>query len=384
LLNGVLEADVVTATDYYPFGMSMPGRKFAQANSNYRFGFNGKEKDNSTGESNIDFGARIYDGKLGRWLSVDLEEAVYPSYTTYNFVLNCPIFYIDPDGNDVKDPNKIKYIDKGKGNVDHLRIMTRTDVWKKTVEPFAKGGMYDKNKIDLEFVNNLELKEPKDLDPLNYPFDNTAILGGTGILVKISGQKKLKDITTITQSEYDLVERFVVQVFVNEHIYGQHAAITLSHETGTHALTLGKFLNDFIEKKGDLRHFQEELKGMVSKSANDPKSDEDHKIIGSNTGVFQDLNLAYLQSLSKQSGVLTPITTSVIKHLPSPSATYYYLIPDNILNRAVGVANGMVAFYNTSSDIPNSYPKHTLFIDGSRYTERNPKSIVPEYKKDEK
>jgi len=42
--DGIIDyytADVVTANDYYPFGMQMPGRKFTQANSSYRYGFNG-------------------------------------------------------------------------------------------------------------------------------------------------------------------------------------------------------------------------------------------------------------------------------------------------------------------------------------------------------
>ena len=38
-------ADVVTATDYAPFGMQLVGRKFS-GSSSYRYGFNGKENDN--------------------------------------------------------------------------------------------------------------------------------------------------------------------------------------------------------------------------------------------------------------------------------------------------------------------------------------------------
>jgi RHS repeat-associated protein len=85
--------------NYYPFGSLMPGRSF-NANG-YRFGFNGKEKDdeidNVTG-SKLDFGARIYDSRLGRWLSIDPLAAKYPSLSAYNFVANNPIIYIDPDG----------------------------------------------------------------------------------------------------------------------------------------------------------------------------------------------------------------------------------------------------------------------------------------------
>ena len=41
--------------------MQMPGRKYNQANSNYRYGFNGKENDNEIkGEGNQqDYGLRI-------------------------------------------------------------------------------------------------------------------------------------------------------------------------------------------------------------------------------------------------------------------------------------------------------------------------------------
>jgi hypothetical protein len=39
------EAEVLSQQDYYPFGMQMPGREYNTAGS-YRYGFNGKEKDN--------------------------------------------------------------------------------------------------------------------------------------------------------------------------------------------------------------------------------------------------------------------------------------------------------------------------------------------------
>jgi hypothetical protein len=40
----------------------------------YRFGFNGKEKDDEVkGEgNNLDFGARIYNSKFRRWLSLSI------------------------------------------------------------------------------------------------------------------------------------------------------------------------------------------------------------------------------------------------------------------------------------------------------------------------
>ena len=96
-------ADVVTANDYYPFGSQMPGRKFSQPNSSYRYGFNGKEKDNEVkGEGNQqDYGMRIYDPRLGRFLSVDPITKKYPELTPYQFASNRCIQGIDIDGLEV-------------------------------------------------------------------------------------------------------------------------------------------------------------------------------------------------------------------------------------------------------------------------------------------
>jgi RHS repeat-associated protein len=77
--------------------MCLPSRKF-DAGSGYRYGFNGKENDNSSGEGNLDFGARIYDGRLGRWLSVDPLQKKYPNLSPYNFAADNPIVFVDPDG----------------------------------------------------------------------------------------------------------------------------------------------------------------------------------------------------------------------------------------------------------------------------------------------
>jgi len=91
-------ADIITANDYYSGGMQMPGRSFAVPNNNYRYGFNGKEKDPSITSGDYDFGARIYDGRIGRWLSIDPLQKKYPDLTPYNFAANNPILFIDPDG----------------------------------------------------------------------------------------------------------------------------------------------------------------------------------------------------------------------------------------------------------------------------------------------
>lgn len=97
--SGNFDAELVTATDYYPFGMILGGRNYA-ADGAHRYGFNGKENDNEVkGEGNQqDYGFRIYDTRIARFLSVDPLLKEYPWYTPYQFAGNMPIHAIDIDG----------------------------------------------------------------------------------------------------------------------------------------------------------------------------------------------------------------------------------------------------------------------------------------------
>ncbi len=80
----------------------MPGRKYSAASSSYRYGFNGKEKSYEIyGEGNsYDFGARIQDPRLGKWLSLDPLQRKYPNESHYTYVSNSPLLFMDPDGKD--------------------------------------------------------------------------------------------------------------------------------------------------------------------------------------------------------------------------------------------------------------------------------------------
>ena len=79
----------------------MPNRSLTLTDAGYRFGFNGKEKD-SDGEwgnsTHYDYGARIYDPNIGRWLSRDPLEYNFPWITPYAYANNNPVVLVDPDG----------------------------------------------------------------------------------------------------------------------------------------------------------------------------------------------------------------------------------------------------------------------------------------------
>ena len=75
--------------------------RYFSHNRSHRYGFNGKEMDNevkgSTG-TQYDYGFRIYDPRICKFLSVDPLTKSYPYYTPYQFAGNNPIKFIDLDG----------------------------------------------------------------------------------------------------------------------------------------------------------------------------------------------------------------------------------------------------------------------------------------------
>ncbi len=83
--------------------MLMEERSYTATARGYRFGFNGQEGDDEvSGEGNsLDFGARIYDSRLGRLLSVDAYHSKYPDISPYCFSLNNPLVFADPSGDTV-------------------------------------------------------------------------------------------------------------------------------------------------------------------------------------------------------------------------------------------------------------------------------------------
>jgi RHS repeat-associated protein len=94
-------AEVVSATDYSPFGAPLSGRTWYGDTSNkYRFHFNGHEADNEVygGNNVLDFGARIYNSRLGKFITLDPLQFKFPDMSPYCYAANSPIAMIDAKG----------------------------------------------------------------------------------------------------------------------------------------------------------------------------------------------------------------------------------------------------------------------------------------------
>ncbi|MCU0434637.1 MAG: hypothetical protein MUC87_14375 [Bacteroidia bacterium] len=88
---------------YSAFGAPLAGRTFSSPS--YKYGFNGKEKDGEmygSDGSSYDFGARMYDARVGRFLSVDPKASKNSELSTYSYAANSPLVLIDYDGEEYR------------------------------------------------------------------------------------------------------------------------------------------------------------------------------------------------------------------------------------------------------------------------------------------
>jgi RHS repeat-associated protein len=132
-------AVIMSAQDYYAFGMIKPGRKYNV--DGYRYGFNGKEKsDEISGQGvDYDYGFRIYDARVGRFLSVDPLSKEYPWNSTYAFAENDVIRSIDLDG--LEKLIVVEYYDKDNNKTKTVFLGIRDSKTKEAVNMNMKSAL---------------------------------------------------------------------------------------------------------------------------------------------------------------------------------------------------------------------------------------------------
>ena len=90
----------VQENQYDSWGVSLAGLDYSSPGIKplNQYQFNGKERQNDLGLAWSDYGARLYDGQLGRWHGVDPLADKMRRHSPYNYAFDNPIRFIDPDG----------------------------------------------------------------------------------------------------------------------------------------------------------------------------------------------------------------------------------------------------------------------------------------------
>jgi len=143
---------VLQTSDYYPFGL--PFNSYSRENTMPQdYKFNGKEEQTELNLGWLDFGARMYDPAIGRWMVVDPLAEKARRWSPYVFGYDNPIRFIDPDGMEATDPQQKDPKEKSAQDLKKAQEGKTVQDRVKNVDGSLKKGDYIKSGTVKELAN---------------------------------------------------------------------------------------------------------------------------------------------------------------------------------------------------------------------------------------
>jgi RHS repeat-associated protein len=267
-------------------GMILNGRSTDVAYLNAKYKFTGKERDVETGYDY--FGARYYDSRIGRWLVVDPLFEKHPEWSPYNYVLDNPLVFIDPNGQQVLVSDPFFNYGFGKGFLGTLESSV-TGLYGTVAHPLAAGERMWQSishpGATLEAMGSAvgnwagRLTSANPIESGEAFGEVAAIVGetliGTKGISKISSITKLNEVSELSTVEKLMsgVEKFTPgQLKMFERQLGESGIKSLLKSRSTFEMRLSKHLKDleiykeaggFTSKtETEIRNFQQQINAI--------------------------------------------------------------------------------------------------------------------------
>ena len=264
--DGVVnEKDIKQINNFYPFGLNMEGNWNGAAGSN-KYQYNGKEWNDDFGLGWNDYGARMYDPAMARWVTVDPLAEKMRRHSPYNYAFDNPTRFVDPDG---REPQKKE------GPGDKIKTSTVMIVNNQTNATIAKVSIYAMvNKkgevisMDAKVANGLSKKDDNLIVTVSASAKN-----GTGVLSvdvktrEISGQKietVSKDKTQGSGAEGSgtiPTPTIPVSVKLSTNESERNGTASSTSETSDRQAQSGAILNIGVAKNGNLQALNQSTEG---------------------------------------------------------------------------------------------------------------------------
>lgn len=235
--------------------MDMPGRQYSSP-TGYRYGFNGKEKDNKDGVVQYDYGFRIYDPRLVRFKSVDPLTQSYPWNSPYSYAEGDMIRCIDLDG---LEKYLVQY-DQLKNGVSKIKITVVSDLERNIqrmdikAEPNVSDFENDISKDVLRIANYQRFADEKpQLQENDTKLSAQELFIGKKSPVAKSKSAKEQFTVDVTQQQISIAKSktFDDSKFVQKNVYGYAAGIDVKLlASDSYIKTIDKLLNKIEEQKG--------------------------------------------------------------------------------------------------------------------------------------